>query len=88
MKKIGNVFENSKFSNFPPKIYEGGYLRNPLNGGVNEVGWLPFLSTEPILMFLDVLENRGHARSFKKTFKQKNIFYIRKLYENFLSWKI
>ena len=48
--------------------YEGGYLRNPLRGGVFDSTGCLFLSTERILMFLDVLERGDHARSFKNMF--------------------
>ena len=48
------------------KIYEGGYLRNPLRVGYLNSTPCLFLPTEPILMFLGVLERGGHARSSKK----------------------
>ena len=53
----------------PASYYEGGYLRKALKGGgyLNSTGCF-FLSTEPFSMFLDVLENRDHARSFKISF--------------------
>ena len=54
------------------ELYEGGYLRNPLRVGFFDSTACRFLSTEPFLMFLDVLENRGHARSL---FFNEKCFY-------------